>query len=120
MRIIIDLDGTICELKKAGQTYDQVKPMPGAINKIKELKKAGHEIVIHTARNMETQKNNVGKVIKNIGLITLLWLDKYEIPYDEIFFGKPNGDITICDRSINFQKWDKIDENYLKKYAKKQ
>ena len=37
MRICIDLDGVICELKKEGQTYDQLEPLPGAVEKLKQL-----------------------------------------------------------------------------------
>jgi histidinol phosphatase-like enzyme len=54
MRICIDLDGVICQLKKEGQTYDQLEPVTGAIEKLKELKAAGHYIIIQTARHMKT------------------------------------------------------------------
>jgi hypothetical protein len=39
-------------------------------------------------------------------LLTLNWLEKYEIPYDEIYFGKPNGQIYIDDRALRFSTWD--------------
>ncbi len=29
--------------------------------------------------------------MKNIGKTTLDWLEKPEVPYDEIYFGKPNA-----------------------------
>ncbi|MGZ9432286.1 HAD hydrolase family protein [Mycoplasma sp. 613B] len=118
MRIVIDLDGTICEIKKENQSYSEVKPLPGAKEFIDEMKQKGHTIIINTARNMQTQDHNIGKVMKNIGLVTLEWLKNHNIQYDEIFFGKPNGDITICDRSVHFEGWDKIDEDFLRKYAK--
>ena len=56
MRIVIDLDGTICELKKPNQRYEDVLPKDGAIQIINQLKKEGHEIIIYTARNMKTLK----------------------------------------------------------------
>lgn len=31
MRIVIDLDGTLCELRKEHMTYLELKPLPGAI-----------------------------------------------------------------------------------------
>ena len=52
MRICIDLDGTICEIRKEGESYSDVKVKPGAAEKIKTLKEAGHTIIINTARNM--------------------------------------------------------------------
>jgi len=52
-------------------------PLDGAVERIKDLKLAGHYIIISTARNMATQESNLGKVLKNIGKITLDWLEKY-------------------------------------------
>jgi hypothetical protein len=65
------------------------------------LKKQGHEIIIYTARRMETHKSNIGKVIKDIALVTFATLDKFGIQYDEIIFGKPIADIYIDDRALN-------------------
>lgn len=118
LRICIDLDGTICSIKKENETYADVKVLTGAKAFIDELKKEGHTIIIHTARNMQTQGHNVGRVMKNIGKITLDWLDKNEIQYDEIFFGKPNADITIDDRVFKFSSWNEIDKNELINCAK--
>ncbi len=42
MKIVIDLDGTICEIKKPDQSYADVLPLPGAVEKIRELRAAGH------------------------------------------------------------------------------
>lgn len=110
MRIVIDLDGTICHLKNENQTYDQVLPISGVKETLENWKKQGHTIIIQTARNMATQQSNVGKVMKNVGLITLNWLEKYEIPYDEIYFGKPNGHIYIDDRAFRFHSWEGFSE----------
>lgn len=108
LRICIDLDGTICSIRKPNETYADVTVLPGAKEFIDRLKADGHIIIINTARNMQTQGHNVGKVLKNVGKITLDWLEKNKIQYDEIFFGKPNADITIDDRAIKFEDWAKI------------
>lgn len=118
LRVIVDLDGTICELRKTNETYSEVLPKAGAIEFLKKLKSEGHTIVIYTARNMGSQDHNIGKVLKNIGLITLEWLDKYQIPYDEIFFGKPNGDIIIDDRAMRLDSWDAVDLDKIIKLSK--
>lgn len=78
-----------------------------------ELKAQGHYLIIMTARNMATQEANLGKVIKNIGKITLDWLEQHQIPYDEIHFGKPNAHVYIDDRAFRFQSWADIDEDML-------
>ncbi|KOP81391.1 HAD hydrolase family protein [Cytobacillus solani] len=110
MRIVIDLDGTICELKKENQTYSDVRPKPGAIQTLFKLKEDGHEIIIYTARNMLTCKGNIGKVNANVGKVTLDWLKSYNIPFDEIVFGKPYGDLYIDDSALKFESWELIQE----------
>ena len=119
MRICIDLDGTICEIRQEGETYADVKVKEGAADRIHQLRQAGHTIIIHTARNMGSTGHNVGKALKNVGKITFEWLEKNHIEDDEIFFGKPNADITIDDRVICFEdNWNEITEELLKKKAK--
>jgi len=118
LRICIDLDGTICELRKNHQSYSDILPKKGAAEMIEKLRKNGHTIIIYTARNMKTQNHNVGKVVKNIGKITLDWLEKYQIYYDEIFFGKPNADLIIDDRCFRFESWENINEELIIKLAK--
>ena len=109
---------TICTIKKPGETYADVKVMPGAKEFIDALKADGHTVVIYTARNMQTQGHNVGKVMKNVGKITLDWPLANGIQYDEIFFGKPNADITIDDRVIKFTDWHNMDKADVLRQAK--
>ena len=118
MRIAIDLDGTICPIKSHSQSYADLEPLPGAAQRIRELRKAGHYIIIQTARNMATCQSNLGKVMKNIGLITLEWLEKHGIEYDEIYFGKPNAEIYLDDRAFRFTSWSEVSEIDLQKAAR--
>lgn len=111
MRICIDLDGVIADFKKEGQTYADCVPIEGAIEKIRGLKKAGHYIIIYTARHMKTTQSNLGLLNARIGKVTLDWLDKYEIPFDEIYFGKPWANVYIDDNAFRFQRWDLIDSS---------
>lgn len=113
MRIVIDLDGTICPIKGKGETYADLKPNDGAVERLHTLKKEGHYLIIQTARNMATCESNLGKVMKNVGKVTLDWLEKYNIPYDEIYFGKPNGELYIDDRAFRFGNWSAITQELL-------
>ena len=108
MRICIDLDGVICSLKKEGQTYSDVLPVDGAVEKIRALRKNGHYIIIYTARHMKTCSGNASLVMARIGKITLEWLEKYNIEYDEIMFGKPWANIYIDDNAMRFSQWKDI------------
>ena len=101
LRICFDLDNTLVTYPTIPNDYSSVKPVNSAIALVNQLKKDGHEIIIHTARRMTTHNNNVGKVIKDIAMVTLTTLDKFGIPYDELIFGKPIADIYIDDRAIN-------------------
>lgn len=109
MRICIDLDGVICELRKPGQTYADLAPVPGAVEKLRALKQAGHYLIISTARHMKTCDGNVGKVIAKQGAATLEWLSRHGIEYDEIHFGKPHAQVYIDDNALRFTAWDAID-----------
>jgi len=119
MRICIDLDGTICDLKEEGQTYGDVLPKPGAINRIQEFRKEGHYIIIFTARHSKTCNGNPGLILARQGLTTLEWLKKYDIPYDEIHFGKPFADIYIDDNALRFEKWDGLSSESIPLSAEK-
>jgi capsule biosynthesis phosphatase len=118
MRIVIDLDGTICPIKRKDESYADLLPNEGAVQRIKELKDAGNYIIIQTARNMATCESNVGRVMKNVGKITLDWLDKYGVAYDEIFFGKPNAQVYIDDRALRYNDWASITNDFLNEIAK--
>lgn len=113
--IVFDLDGTLCSIKSTEETYQDVKPINEVINKLREYKKNGFRIVIYTARNMQTQKNNVGAVIANIGEVTINWLNKNEVPYDELHFGKPWGQnvVYVDDRAIRPYEFVKLDYDQL-------
>lgn len=118
MRIVIDLDGTICPIKKPGQTYSDLKPLPGAVERIRELRAAGHYIIIQTARNMATRQSNLGQVMKHVGKVTLDWLERYDVEYDELYFGKPNAEVYIDDRAIRFEGWEMITDERLAREAR--
>lgn len=110
MRIVFDLDGVICELKKPSESYADVIPKNDVIEKMKELKEDGHYLIIHTGRHMRTCDGDVSKVIEKIGKITEDWLEEWKVPYDELIFGKPHADIYIDDLGIEFSTKDKLDK----------
>lgn len=101
LRICFDLDNTLFTFPTIPDDYTTVLPIENNIKLLKYLKNSGHEIIIHTARRMRTHNNNVGKVLKDIAQITFNSLDQYNIPYDEIIFGKPIADIYIDDKALN-------------------
>lgn len=117
-RIVVDLDGTICPIKGPGQSYADLVPNPGAATRLRELRGAGYYIIIVTARNMATCEGNVGKVMKNVGLLTMNWLEHHGIEYDEFHFGKPNADLYIDDRGFRFTSWDAVTPEAIERDAR--
>ena len=110
MRIVFDLDGVICELKKPSESYSEVSPKKKVIQKMRNLKDQGHYLIIHTGRHMRTCNGDVAKVIEKIGKITEDWLEKWNVPYDELVFGKPYADIYIDDLGVEFSTSKKLGE----------
>jgi capsule biosynthesis phosphatase len=100
-RYCFDLDNTLVTFPKISGDYTTVEPIQTNIDILKNLKKMGHTIIIYTARRMETYSGNVGKVIANVAKITFDTLEKFDIPYDEIYFGKPNADYYIDDLALS-------------------
>jgi capsule biosynthesis phosphatase len=108
MRICIDLDGVVCRLREPGQNYAELEPVPGAVEKLRQLRAAGHTIIIATARHMKTCDGNVGLAVARQGAVTLEWLARHGIEYDEIHFGKPHAQVYIDDNAVRFESWGLI------------
>lgn len=86
-RLIMDLDNTITSTENGD--YTNSKPIAGVIEKIREYKALGFEIVISSSRNMRTYEGNIGKINVNTLPTIIKWLDIHDVPYDEIYIGKP-------------------------------
>jgi capsule biosynthesis phosphatase len=109
MRICIDLDGVVCQLRRPEQQYAELLPVSGAVEKLRALRSAGHYVILCTARHMKTCGGNVGQVVARQGAVTLNWLAQHGIEYDEIHFGKPHADVYIDDNAVHFVSWEAID-----------
>jgi capsule biosynthesis phosphatase len=99
-RFCFDLDDTLVTSPEVPGDYSTVKPIPQRILLVRQLKSLGHHIIIQTARRMRTHKGNVGHVLADIGQVTFDTLKKYDIPYDELYFGKPYADFYIDDKAV--------------------
>lgn len=86
---VFDIDGTLCPIKKKEEKYEELIPYPNMIKKMKYYKKNGAKIVLFTSRNMNSYRGNIGLINKNTARVLSEWLEKWDIPYDEIIYGKP-------------------------------
>ena len=100
--LVIDIDKTICD-KKDFQDYSQCSPLDDVCDVIRRADKEGVYIILFTSRNMRTFKGSLGLINKITAPLLINWLSENNIPYDEIYFGKPWGN------SVNYVD----DRNYL-------
>ena len=100
-RICFDFDNTLVTYPKIPADYTSVEPITENIEFARFLKKLGCTIIIYTARRMKTHSGNVGKITADVGKITIDTLENFEIPYDELYFGKPYAHAYIDDLVIN-------------------
>lgn len=113
-----DIDGTLCPIKKKDEEYIDLVPYKEMLDKLKEYKEGGAKIVLFTSRNMNSYGGNIGLINANTAKVLLEWLDKWEIPYDEIIYGKPwpgHKGFYVDDRTVRpdeFLKYsvDELDE----------
>lgn len=100
---ILDIDGTLCPIKKKEEKYEDLVPYENIVSKLRFYKEKGAYIVLFTSRNMNSYGGNIGMINKNTARILLNWLDKWNIPYDEIIYGKPwpgHKGFYIDDRTV--------------------
>lgn len=105
-RIIMDLDETICSTVNGD--YENSIPKLDVIERMHEFKAQGFEVVISTSRNMRTYAGNVGKINANTLPIIITWLAKHQVPYDEIYTGKPwcgTEGFYVDDRALRPQEF---------------
>lgn len=93
--------GDGCKNKRDIKDYTSVKPINATIQYIQEMKRQGHTIIIHTARKMKSCNHNEGAAIAMGAREVIDTLERFDIPYDELLFGKPIADIYIDDKAFN-------------------
>lgn len=112
-KIVFDIDDTICSnVRKLG--YEHCVPDFEVIKKINHLHDdLGFTIILHTARGMVSCNGDIDKIIAKNKKVLEEWLEKYDIHYDEIIFGKPIADLYVDDKALNVVEFKKEDFRVL-------
>ncbi|MEO9945789.1 HAD-IIIC family phosphatase [Paraglaciecola sp.] len=113
-KLVVDLDGTLTIDSDA--PYSDKPVNEKVLEKLRTYKDKGFEIIISTSRNMRTYSNSIGKI--NIHTLPgiIEWLDKHNVPYDEIHVAKPwcgfDG-FYIDDKSIRPSEFASLDHEEI-------
>lgn len=116
--LVVDIDGTLCAIRMAQQSYADLTPNAPMLDKLRAYKTKGYRILLYTSRNMNTYKNNVGLINKHTAPMLLEWLAKWDVPYDEILFGKPwpqRKGFYIDDRTVRPDEFLSMSEEEIQK-----
>ena len=85
---VFDIDGTLCPVKKKEERYEDLVPFSDMLDKLRYYKENGARIILYTSRNMNSYSGNIGLINKYTAAVLTEWLKKWDIPYDEIVYGK--------------------------------
>jgi capsule biosynthesis phosphatase len=101
--IVMDVDGTLCVKRRPDESYADVRPREDVLAALRDYRKRGFYIILATSRNMNSYDGNVGLITANTAKTLLAWLDRHEVPYDELHVGKPwagKGGFYVDDKAI--------------------
>jgi capsule biosynthesis phosphatase len=118
-KLVLDLDKTLTAAGE-GQKGDYLNVLPchEVIEKVRAYKKDGFQIAIYTARNMQTYQNSIGR-INALTLPTIIeWLEKHDVPYDEIHVGKPwcgEDGFYVDDKAIRPSEFTRLSHDEIRK-----
>lgn len=89
LTLVFDIDGTLCPIKGKGERYEDLVPYRDMVCRMQEYHREGTKIILFTSRNMNSFGGNLGIINAQTSKTLLAWLDRWEIPYDELYYGKP-------------------------------
>jgi capsule biosynthesis phosphatase len=101
--IVFDVDGTLCPVKAAGESYADLRPEAAMVERLREYRDAGYYIILQTSRNMRSFEGNVGLINARTLPDLVDWLRRHDIPHDEIHVGKPwagSDGFYVDDRAV--------------------
>lgn len=102
MRIVVDLDDCLVTGGTAPCRYMDSVVVWEYIDKLRELKKAGHTIVLATARGMNRSNGNFITVANAVNAEVTELLAQYGLEdlFSEIHFAKPYGACYVDDKAV--------------------
>lgn len=122
LTFVVDIDGTLCPIKGKDESYGDLVPYEKMVARLREMKEQGSKIILYTSRNMNSYQGNLGLINKHTAPVLLNWLEKWDIPYDEIVFGKVwpgHKGFYVDDRAVRPDEFLKYNEDELTEICQK-
>lgn len=119
---VFHIDGTLCPVKKKEERYEDLVPFSDMLDKLRYYKENGARIILYTSRNMNSYSGNIGLINKYTAAVLTEWLKKWDIPYDEIVYGKVwpgHKGFYVDDRTIRPDEFLKYSLDELEDICKK-
>ena len=90
-----DLDGTLCTLTHG--EYEKAEPLINRIEHVNQLHRAGHIVLIFTARGAAS-----GRDLREF---TLNQMELWGLQYSELIMGKPHFDLLVDDKATHSDQY---------------
>jgi capsule biosynthesis phosphatase len=101
--LVIDVDGTLCPIKGAHESYADLAVEPRIRRRLVELKQEGWHIILSSSRGMRTHNGDVSLINAKVLPVLLDWLKRNDVPFDEIQMAKPwpgHDGFYVDDRTV--------------------
>lgn len=96
--IVFDVDDTI--LKTENRNYKDSIPILEVVEGIRELKKNGWRIVLHTSRGMGRSNGNIDLVADQVKKEIEDFCFRYDVQFDELILGKVWATAYVDDKAM--------------------
>lgn len=98
MRIVFDLDGTLCTDTKG--EYSSAMPIPSRIAAVNSRYDSGDHVTIMTARGMGRTGDNADAAKELFEELTKSQLLEWGVKYHRLILGKPSADMYVDDKGV--------------------
>jgi hypothetical protein len=97
MKIVIDIDGTLCDEEDTDMS--KRRPYEHRIAKLNAMYDNGATIVIYTSRGMNSTHDDPVLSDQKYRIFTESQLAEWGVKYHRLMFGKPNADVYIDNKN---------------------
>lgn len=119
--LVVDVDGTLCPVKPGDARYEDLEPHAAMVEQLRQWHADGYRIILYTSRNMRTYDGNVGLINKHTAPKLTEWLERWDIPFDELHLGKPwagHDGFYIDDRAVRPEEFLRLSAGEIRALLK--